>query len=623
VRRPGERWPCDDKKRSHKKEKPKRFWIGLDGEGVGREPHRYTLLAWSDATGERSAHIHDARGLSTRRCIEFLLSIPPEARIAGFYLHYDWTMILRDVANRALYELFRPELRARPKDEGGGFSPVKWRHYELDYLARRMRIRKRGKCIDVWDLGAFYQMPFVKMLETWNVGTQAERDLVTEMKEKRATFERETTEAQRREYCLLECKLLADAAEKLEVAHEKVGLPLRTFHGPGSTAGVALKRWGIKKKRGNIPRRVQDAALRAYFGGRFERREQKVTPLPWGVAYDIISAYPAATLTLPCLEHARWHWTEKESVALAAEQACVKFSLERTRNKRAWGPLPIRLANGNIVFPRSGARGWTWLEEYRVARKWSQVRFLGAWVLRRKCDCQPFAGTQELFDRRAEVGRKTGEGLTLKLCVNSLSGKLAQNSRNAPFHSRVWAGMITSDTRARILRVLVKHDAHVLAIATDGILADKDLELECGEGLGDWERTEFENLVMVRPGIYWTTDPKSKKKRVTVNSTKARGKPRKSVLRERKKILTAILRGDEQVTLKPIQQFGGAKACVYRTREAGIYRRAARYGEWFEQPAKIGLEPGPKRAANWKLWELPGVESMPYNRVGVREEKEE
>lgn len=609
MRRPGERWPSDSKKRSHHPEKPKPFWIGLDGEGFGRDPHCYTLLAWSNADGSRSAHIQDSRGLSTWRCLEFLLAIPKEARIAGFYLHYDWTKMLTDLSNRALYELFRPELRARPKDEGAGFSPVKWRHYELDYLARRMRVKRGKKTRDVWDLGSFYQCPFVEALDRWNVGTPAERKLVRSMKQKRSKFSRAEA-AKVREYNSLECRLLAELAEKLDTAHQNVGLPLKVWHGPGSSAGVALKRWGIKKKRGDTPPAVAHAALCAYFGGRFERREQKIVPLPRGKAYDIISAYPAGTIDLPCLEHAQWHWTEKESVALRAEQACVRYSLERTKNRRVWGPLPCRLANGNIVFPRSGSRGWTWLEEYRAAKAWSQVRFLGAWVLRRKCNCQPFAGMQELFDRRAKVGRKTGEGLTLKLCVNSVPGKLSQNSGNAPFRQRVWAGMITSDTRARILRVLAKHDARVLAVATDGILADRDLGLETGEGLGDWEVSDFEDLVLVRPGIYWTKE-----------STKARGLPRRSVKREQKKILAAIESGAAECKLRPIQQFGGAKAAVYRTRD-GHYRRAHRYGEWFKRPAKIGLSPSPKRAPDWELWELPGVESMPYGGNGTREELE-
>lgn len=611
MRKPGARYPSDNRKRSHHAAAPERFWIGIDGEGIGREPHRYTFLAWSDATGERSAHVQDTRGLSTRRCLQFLMSIPKEARIAGFYLHYDWTKILEGLSNRALYRLFRPELRARPKDEGGGFSWERWSNYELDYLARRMRIKRGSQVRDVWDLGTFYQCPFVEALDRWDIGTKEERELVRKMKLKRSGFTRADS-AKVREYCLLECKLLAEAAQKLQRAHENIGLPLRTWHGPGSTAGEAMKRWGIKKKRGDIPTAVQDAALRAYFGGRFERRDQVICPLPHGVAWDIISAYPAATLTLPCLEHARWVWTEKENVALCAEQACVRYSLERTRNKRVWGPLPCRLPNGNIIFPRSGSRGWAWLEEYREACAWSQVRFLGAWVLKRDCTCQPFAGVADLFRRRAEVGRKTGEGLTIKLCVNSIPGKLAQNIGAAHSYAcRVWAGMVTSDTRSRILKVLAKHDEHVLAIATDGILTDTDIGLKTGDGLGDWEMSTFENLVMVRPGIYWTDD-----------ETKARGLPRTKVRRQRKKILQAILRGDTQVKLTPYQEFGGAKAAVYVTRD-GHYRRAARYGEWFETPATIGLEPGPKRAPNWKLWELPGVESMPFKGLGIREEVEE
>lgn len=77
-----------------------------------------------------------------------------------------------------------------------------------------------------------------------------------------------------------------------------------------------------------------------------------------------------------------------------------------------------------------------------------------------------------------------------------------------------------------------------------------------------------------------------------------------------------MARGEENIELPPIQQFGGAVACVYVTRD-GHYRRAARYGEWWERPVNISLEPGPKRGPDFALWELPGVESVPYETGGL------
>src|SRR5204863_6087341 len=113
----------------------------------------------------------------------------------------------------------------------------------------------------------------------------------------------------------------------------------------------------------------------------------------------------------------------------------------------AWAPLPVRLPRGHIVFPRSGASGWWWRDEWLAARKgWKGLEFDRAFVLRRECDCRPFAFVPDLFAHRLAVGKETGEGKVLKLALNSLYGKLAQNIGSAQYASRVWAGMITSGT---------------------------------------------------------------------------------------------------------------------------------------------------------------------------------
>lgn len=599
-RAPGYVGPSD-KRRTRK---ARQYIVGLDGEGVGRTPHRYTLLAWQDATGERSAHVQDARGLGTARCLRFLLSMPLDAKPFGYFIQYDWTMILRDLPNPKLYVLFRPRLRKIPKDEGGGFVPVRWRGYKLHYLAGMMRIQKRGRTLTVWDVGRFFQAPFCdgserSALETWNVGTPDERERIASMKARRDRFSRRDS-ARIREYCLDECRLLAKLVGELNKAHDDIGLPLRSWHGPGSSASVALKRWGIAKKRGDIPRPVAEAARRAFFGGRFEQSTIGFKEGPIH-SYDIVSAYPAIMVDLPCLEHTRWELTERESVALRAEQAVVRYELAASRSRRAWGPLPCRMKNGTIVFPRSGASGWVWLEEFRAAKVWSQVRFVEAWVLKRDCACQPFAGIRELFAERLRVGKKSGRGHSLKLVYNSGYGKLAQRIGSPQFRSQVWAGMITSGTRAKLLGPLAKADDDILAVATDGLYSRVALPmLTLGKELGAWDHETHDSIVLVRPGIYWTPVV-----------TKARGLPRRTVESSQDAILDGIRLGLAEVQLPPVTQFGGALAYVQCSRD-GRFRRHARYGQWFKRPAKVSLAPAPKRRHDWGLWDLDGVESAPY-----------
>lgn len=597
----GGRSPSDRRTRKHR-----RYIVAIDGEGIGRKPHKYTLLARSDSSG-KSAHITDQRGLSTERCLEWLLELPNDALGVGYFLGYDWTMILRELPDSSLFRLFRPELRKLPKDEGSGFSDVLWKGYRLHWMAGMMRIKRGNRKVHIWDLGKFFQARFVKALKAWKVGTPEEIDAIDDMKDKRSDFDA-TDSKQILGYCLSECRLLAQLAEKLIEAHNAADLSLSTFYGPGSTATVALKRMGIHEKRGEHPTEIHDVAARAFFGGRFEQRAIGEFDGPIYGA-DIVSAYPAQCVKLPCLEHSTWEWTEIEYdlERSSVKQACVRWTVNDTSANRKWGPLPVRMRDGTIVYPASGASGWTWLDEYLEARHWPQVQFGGAWLLKTDCTCTPFADVQRMFDERNRVGRKTGAGLTLKLAINSIYGKLAQSIGQPRFRSLLWAGMITSGTRAMLLNVLRRYDGDILAVATDGVYSTSKPELDYGESLGQWEASEYDRITLVRPGIYWTEPDE-----LDDGNVRSRGLPRTRIHSDREQIVQAIILGEDEVILPSITQFGAARAAIYHTPKGQILR-SDKYGEWYQRPARISFKPAPKRTEDWDLWKLPDVESIPYN----------
>lgn len=573
--------------------------VGVDGEGVGRKPHRYTLLAWSNVDGSQSSHLENARGLSSFDCLSFLTSLPRGARAYGFYLGYDYTKILADLPDASIYSLLRPELRVIPRSEGGGFAEVGWRKFRLHYLGGMLRVRntRTRRTLTLWDVGKFYQCSFVEALKKW--GIKAPIDRIAAMKGKRDKFTAKQR-AEIREYCLSECRALAALVTELNAAHEAAGLKLRTWYGPGSTASVGLRQMKIHEKRGEHPPEVHDAANRAFFGGRFEHAT--IGELEGPVyGYDLVSAYPAACARLPCLEHATWHRTSRERDLENAKQALVRYALPETDRPLFWGALPCRLPNGTIVFPRSGASGWTFLDEFSEAREhWPNVGFCEAWILRTRCKCAPFARVWEWFEERLHIG-KSGRGIVLKLFLNSLYGKLAQLLGKPLFASRLWAGMITSMTRAALLSAIAQAPGSILCTATDGIYSMRELDLDIGEKLGQWERKEVKKITLVRPGIYWTDE-----------SVRARGIGRMALPEEqREAILEALARGEERVDLPPVTRFGGARAGVYRAPK-GV-KRSERFGEWYEQPCRLSFDPAPKRAPGFGLWDLPGVESAPYD----------
>lgn len=588
-----------------------RRWIGVDGEGVGRKPHRYVLLACSDGD-----YIQQRGGLSTIDCLEFLLDLGTrDARVCGYFLGYDWTKILQDLTRSvsgrmAIYTLFRPELRARP---GGGFAYVTYKRYRLHWLATAMRIADdRGRKVTVWDLGKYYQMPFCKMeggkligaLVKWNVGVEVQARIAA-MKDKRDRFTYRDIK-KIREYCFQEVEALKELADKLYQAHVDADLLGTGWYGPGSPAGVLLNRHGIREQRGHLPPHLLAPVAIAFAGGRAEISRNGPIKGPIG-GYDISSAYPYHATNLPCLVHGRWVKVTKEKEIKRKDVAhAIVYGHIRELGAVAWGPLPIRTKKGEIVFPRSGASGWWWRDEWLAARAgWSGLEFECAYVLKRECDCQPFKFIPDLFELRKQVGKETGAGILLKLTINSLYGKLAQTVGNPQFASRAWAGMITSGTRAQVLRLMLKHERldSVLMIATDGLFSTEILPMSDKIVLGGWERTIYDQITLIRPGQYWVDQEK----------IRARGLGRENLDKQAQRTLVrAIAKGVAGVVLKDKVGFGGAKQWVNGV-DVEHLRVYPPYGEWLASPSHVSLEAGPiKRNPDWSLRALCGEESHPY-----------
>lgn len=664
-----------------------RRWIGVDGEGVGRDPHRYVLLACSEGD-----YVEDRNGLSTVDCLEFLLDLGTrDARVCGYYLSYDWTKILEDLTLTAegrtgIHNLFRPELRVR----GQHFERVKYKGYELHWLAGAMWIRDATRKVTVWDLGKYYQGPFCSVddrgkpagcLVDWNIRPDVQAEIAA-MKKRRSVFTWKDIKRVR-QYCFSECEALAEFATAVEQAHTDADLTPRGWFGPGSTAGVLLKRHSIDERRGILPPRMLEPVAIAFAGGRAEISRNGYVRGPIH-GYDISSAYPYHASRLPCLEHGRWERVTRERAlgGRGVVHALVHGHIHDCPG--SWGPLPVRaqglpkLTDGSIIFPRGGASGWWWREEWLTARRgWKGLKFDHAYVLRKECDCQPFSFIPALFDHRRAVGKETGEGKVLKLALNSLYGKLAQTIGKAQYASRVWAGMITSGTRAQVLELMLRHKSldNVLMIATDGLFSTEQHEVDKQIVLGGWEHKEHDSITLVRPGIYWlggaqilpfpatvqavpeqaahaldavggaihVRDHRGNAavmperlvhvREVSGNETtlpvgktggtkiRARGLGRDNLTHAKVELALALHRGDSKVRLAARDAFGGAKLCV-RGKTLETLVRSRVYGQWHTIPTRVSLAAHPKRAPDWSPPMLDAAESGAYGTVATEKRGE-
>lgn len=488
-------------------------FVGWDGEGMDIETqHRYTLLANS-----LGRYVSNKDGLTTYQCLDFLTDPSTLAETGScinvmFSGMYDANMMLSDLSWQQVSMLCkRGEIRWRNfriKYRPGRYFKV----YRLGepYYRERTKSRAGGwnvtsRC-ELFDVWGFFQHSFVAALNEWGVGNPALITAIEQMKKRRGTFTPEQ-EAEVLGYCLDECGMLVDLAERLRSMCLRVGYVPKSWTGPGALGAAVFDKHKVRKygdralAEGFGP--VADASRHGYFGGRIE-------PIQYGryigpvYAHDIVSAYPAGMVSLPCLAHGEW----KEEEGGWDDFALYHLtSRAKQDDMRLIQPLPHRTQDGRVLFP-GVTQGWYWTPEMQAAMLGANIEVDAVWSWHRSCEHQPFGFVEGLFNARREM-KKRGDPaqLSLKLVLNSLYGKTCQRlggERSAPpYHQLEWAGNITSQCRAAVYTLAMTAPSTVISFETDGVYATTRL-CENGDGsLGSWEVTTYDEVVYVTSGVYW------------------------------------------------------------------------------------------------------------------------
>lgn len=508
------KWARFEQRFDPSRQKP---FVGCDGEGAGCDDlGRQLYLLFRMGSRELFTGSH----LSTEEILDFICDDDSGGILVGFSFGYDVTMILRDLPESQLRRLLQP------KESGPGKSRYTYfKRFDIEYLPKNyFRVRRvtidradddreirkveKNSVRTIYETFGFFQKSFVKVIEEFDCGTELERTSIALDKSRRANFL--NIGPRERQYCALECKLLAELMEKLRSYCHEANIRPRTWNGAGKLATALHNAHNTPRAKGlEIPPEVMSLANMAYYGGRFEITRtgligQKV------YEYDIQSAYPAALVDLPCLLHGTWRSFKGQS-SQNPYIAHVHFSHEQEDMGQLCG-LPIRSKEGHLFWPVEG-RGTYWSHELEAAKALgASIKTLSGYEYVKRCDCRQFDWVEELFEYRRRIG-KSGPGYPIKLGINSLYGMLAQRVGAAAYQNMIWAGLITAITRSRIMRAAALAPGAIAMIATDGIYSLEPLALDIGPRLGQWELQELQDLFIVQPGLYWSPDKRKRKSR--------------------------------------------------------------------------------------------------------------
>lgn len=483
-------------------------------DGEASPDGKYHLLV----AGGRKCRPEWDEYLHTVEVFEFLLNLPKEDYLVGYYLTYDATNWLCDVSEKKRDRIYFEDIRSF-----GNYTF--WKQYGIWHIPgqffRVCRLDPKivwpaqpkvleGSSRTVNEVSGWWRAPFLHALESAGIGTKDELALITRGKAARgkALLPPKEEEA----YCKLECRLGAKMMERLRRNCLNAGFPLSEWRGPGTMASFMLNQHLIPKRPKNPTRparidvsheehrypddsRWRMGVMTAGIGGRIENG---VVGRIEGLVFenDRRSSYPAGLKHLPCPRHTNW-------VKFRGEPKGWRWYLAqgswRSKERIKWGPLPTRTKDQAIVYP-SSVEGWWWSPELENLEGF---QFKGGWGADKECDCEPWAFVDEVYQRRLELG---AAGDPLKGGLNAIPGKLAQRKykNSAYWRDLPLAGLVFSQTRRAVRDVM---DDDTIMVLTDAVYTTKPLAVPQSTDMGDWQTIKHPNgLFLVQPGIVWSPD---------------------------------------------------------------------------------------------------------------------
>jgi hypothetical protein len=498
-----------------------REFVAWDGEGIADEHgrHRYVMLV--NSLGDA---LVDRNGVGTHDALRMLLDCAethPQAVHVIFAGSYDVNMILSPVLTRHQAMLLG--------EQGHVTLWLDGHRYRITYHPRHtFEVREevwnpaKGKCdriryVCLWDVFGSFQASFVKACQrTLSADELADLDRIIDMKGKRGEFTADDMD-EMLTYCRAELRALIALVTHDRDNFAAAGFRATRWDGAGAKASAVLSAKKVGDHKRKLDEELRVPVRAAYAGGRIEQYR-------FGhhdgdlLTIDIRSAYPWAATFLPSLHAGEWERVGVvDADTIKSDEFAVWLVNYRGTHADDLHPFFWRAPDGAICYPQM-TEGWYWSPEVAAAHAAGHgaLRILDGWRFRPATAVRPFSFVPELYEarRHLEANRK-GRGWPLKLALNSLYGKMAQqvggsNGRAPRWHQLEWAGWITSKCRATMYALASQNVDRLVSIQTDGVTFT-GTHLPTGLGvvgdkLGQYEVERFDAGTFVQSGIYWLHD---------------------------------------------------------------------------------------------------------------------
>ena len=313
------------------------------------------------------------------------------------------------------------------------------------------------------------------------------------------------------EYCKHDCELTKGLAELTYKGVLDCKMPFAKPYSTASLSEIAfLKECDIPEYL-DVPVGANRYAYWSYYGGWFElmKRGYHGDTI---YEYDINSAYPHAMRNLADTRDLDWQRTT--SIHKDAVIGMYQVILTPKRSTHI-SPLQIRTEKVS-VHPHTSTVRYVVDDEIAMLKDVYKVKVVGGWEGFGDNVRYPFRDfVEKLYQNKADYKNKNQMMYdAVKKVLNGFYGKNIQrvDGKIGNCFNPIYAAKTTASCRRQIWEAIKDHQQEVIGIQTDSCMMTEEIDLDLGDGLGQWGRDVYSEGIFLLSGVYEMEGKKKKTK---------------------------------------------------------------------------------------------------------------
>jgi hypothetical protein len=261
----------------------------------------------------------------------------------------------------------------------------------------------------------------------------------------------------------------------------------------------------------DIPKIALEYAYKNYSGGRFELLKRGFFPEAY--SYDIKSAYPYQMTQL--YDYSLGEWTKVNTMDKNCDIGFYHCKVESL--EPYFSPFLIKVGMLSL-YPNGKFYQYLNSDEIKFIRKnfpHIKITILSGVECILFKERQPFKSEIERLYKWKESEKDEDIKYCVKIVLNALYGKTWQkvNNNTGRLFNPIWASLITSRTRLKILEMALKSPENIIDMLTDSISSTSLINTPKNPKMGDFSLDFTGKSVNIMCGVYTLWNDKKVKRR--------------------------------------------------------------------------------------------------------------